>query len=331
MKRFEELTRLGRIRRCKKIIEEGLVFYDLKIKSLSFLEEATNIFYKLVDENNNKYAIKIYQELSSNLDDALTEIYFLNEIASHTDIIVPKAYASKTGEFVTVIESQYDTIPKRMAVYEWMDGKDIDEKEEIEHFEKIGAMMATMHQYSKSLQVPAHIKAKKIDKVLYFAGDDYYYKMPKHQDKINSRYIKLMDFVIPYLDKRLIKLYDEDTYLIHGDMNPFNIKYHKDEIRLLDFEDTAMATATHDIGIFLFYYQYEKNYESYKEAFLKSYRSIQDVDIKEDDIELVMIARHVNFLNYVLEVNDEPSKYIERNVTRVEKYLSRVCPEYFES
>jgi len=90
MKKFDELTYLGRIRRCRKIIVEGLKQYDMKVASLSFLEEATNVFYKMTDENGNKYAIKIYQELSSDMNDALVEMYFLNEVSKSTDILVPQ-------------------------------------------------------------------------------------------------------------------------------------------------------------------------------------------------------------------------------------------------
>ncbi len=332
MKKFDDLTRLGRIRRVKKIIEEGLEFYDVEVKDLKFLTEDTNIFYKLTDTFGNRYAVKIYEELSSNLDDSQVEMYFLDQIASKTNIVVPRGVKNKSGDYVTLIESKYDTVKKRMAVYEWMDGYDLDEREKISHFEQIGALMAEMHQVAETIDVPKQFNPKRIDKVLYYAGDDYFYKMEKHQSKVSPEFRKLMDFIIPYLDERLIKFYDNKTIMIHGDFNPWNIKVHKGNIRLLDFEDASIGLPIHDIATLFFYYQYDDNYKKYQEAFYTGYRTVKDIERhQESELNLLMIARRVNFMNYILEINDAPEKYISTNIERVEKYLKEVCPAYFEN
>lgn len=328
MKKFEDLTRLGRIRRCKKIIEEGLKHYDLEVQSLTFLEEATNVFYKLVDKKGHKYAVKVYQELSSNLDDALIEMHFLSMVGENTDIVVPKAYGNTFGDYVTVVNTRYDEIPKRVAVYEWMDGVDIDEKEEVEHFVEIGKIMAKLHAYAKNHKIPKDFKPKKIDKVLYYAGDDYFYKMDKYKDKVSKKVKKQLDFMIPYLDERMSKLYESDTFLIHGDFNPFNIKLHKGSIRLLDFEDTSLGNEVHDIAIFLFYYRYDEKYLEYKDAFLEGYRSIRPVTIDEADVEMLMVARRINFMNYILAIQDDVEDYLNRNYKRVEDYLNEIGVSY---
>lgn len=227
-----------------------------------------------------------------------------------------------------MIDTIYDDIPKRMAVYEWMDGKDLDENEKLEHFPIIGRMMAQMHLMSRSLSVPKAIQAKRMDKVLYYAGDDYFYRMDKHKTHVTQDFINFMDRLIPYLDKKLIKLYDKETMLIHGDFNPYNLRLHKNEIRLLDFEDTSLATTVHDVAIFLFYYRYEDKYKDYKEAFFRGYHEVSDEQFSEEDIELIMTARRANFLNYILEIHDKPEDYIKRNRGRVEEYLNKYCPDF---
>lgn len=328
MKKFDELTRLGRIRRARKIVLEGLKEYDIKIDRLDFLEEATNIFFK-IKSGNEKYAVKIYQELSSNLDDSLIEAHFLKEVRNKTDIIVPEVVNNRSDEPITVVDTKFAEIPKRIAVYTWMDGTEFDEREKEEHFVQIGKIMAKLHQLSETIEIPDDLKPKKLDKVLYYAGDDYFYKYPKHQKKITKEYSELMDFVIPYLDKQLVKLYDADTILIHGDFNPYNIRLHKDEVRLLDFEDSSAGQPIHDIAILFFYYQFDDNYEVYKKAFLKGYRQIKHLDdLDEEVLDLLMIARRVNFMNYILEINEKPEKYIQLNMERLKNYLKKYNVEY---
>lgn len=322
MKKFNELTRLGRIRRARKIVLESLEYYDFTVKKLDFLIEETNIFFKITTQENVKYAIKLYEELSSNYDDSIAEAYFLTEISNHLDIIVPSIVENKNGDVITLIDTEYDDVQKRLAVYTWMDGKDIDEKENTRLFRKIGVIMAKLHKFSKNLQVPKTIKSKKLDKVLYYAGDDYFYRFEKHQSKVTAEFKTFMDDVIPFMDEELSKLYKESPILIHGDFNPWNIKIFKDEVRLLDFEDTSLAYPIHDIAILFFYYQYDEHFEEYKKAFYEGYNQILDLQpCDEETLQLLMMARRVNFMNYMLEVSDDPSKYIETNMKRVKAYL----------
>lgn len=120
--------------------------------------------------------------------------------------------------------------------------------------------------------------------------------------------------------------------MIHGDFNPWNIKVHKGNIRLLDFEDTSIGQPIHDIATLFFYYQYDDNYKKYQDAFYKGYKAVKDIERHQDsELNLLMIARRVNFMNYILEINDAPEKYISTNIVRVEKYLKEVCPEYFKN
>ncbi|MCH4890984.1 hypothetical protein EZV73_25630 [Acidaminobacter sp. JC074] len=321
MKNFDDLTRLGRIRRSKKIIELGLEHYDIDVKKMTFLEEATNIFYKVLDDKGKKYAVKVYQEINSNMDDALVEMHFLQLIKENTDIQVPVPVKNKQGDFITYLDTPYDDVKKRVSVYEWLPGKDLDENEKVEHFYEIGRIMAKVHEVTSTHKLPKTLNPKRLDKVLYFSGDDYFYKMDKYRSKVSDKTYKLLDYMIPYLDERMAKLYNEKPFLIHGDFNPYNVRLHRNSLRLLDFEDACVGYEIHDISIFLFYYQLDDDYEDYKKAFFKGYRSIRDIDIDEEEMKMLMIARRVNYMNYILAISDDVEKYLDVNTDRVMTYL----------
>lgn len=329
MKKFEELTRLGRIRRSKKIIEMGLEYYDIDVDKMSFLEEATNIFYKVVDKSGRKYAAKVYQEINSNLDDAMVEMHFLKLMADKTGIRVPKPVMNQKGDYITYFDTPYEEMKKRVSLYEWLPGSDIDEKEKVEHFYEIGKIMAEMHNVTAKHELPDNLNPKKIDKVLYFAGDEYFYKMDKYKSKVKPETYKLLDYVIPYLDGHMGKLYNDNPFLIHGDFNPYNVRLDKDKINILDFEDACLGYEIHDIAIFLFYYQLDEAYEDFKEAFYKGYRSLRDIEIDEDLLKMLMIARRVNFMNYILAISDDVENYLDVNTKRVMDYLKEVHGDGF--
>lgn len=328
MKAMNELTRLGKLRRARKIILEGLECYDMKIERLQYLCEATNIFYKLVDQAGNRYAVKLYEELSSDFQDNKIEMFLLKAIGATGEIIVPEVVTNKAGDAVTSIETKWDTIVKRIAVYKWIDGVDFDGRETPQHFHALGQVMAKLHNITEDLPLE-QFSPKKQDCVLYFAGDDYFYKEEKYQKYVSKRYHEVMDFIMPKLDDQLAAMYQEKAQLIHGDFNPWNIKLYNKQLQLMDFEDATLGYPIHDIAILFYYYRDHEATEDFQKAFYKGYSSVRELDaIDPEQLEMLMTARDVNFLNYILPVSDDPTAYIERQLNRLEGYVMKRYPEF---
>ena len=327
MKAYSELTPIGKKRRLKKLAIEALSHYNLSIKTLEFLAEETNIFYKVIDTDDNKYVLKIFQEESSTIEDNLAEVFLINEISGKTDITIPAIIYSKSDEAITTIETEcFDTL-KRTALYKWVDGTEVDGHENDAIFFAMGQLMAKLHLATKDTIIPDDIHPKKWDKVFYYRDEVPVYKQEKYQLYLDDNYHSVMDFIIPFLDKALPKYYTgQKPQLIHGDLNPWNIRLHKGVLRLLDFEEAMFALPVHDIAIMLFYYKYDKNfdYKTVKQNIFSGYSSIAPLpDFTEYDIDLLITARYVNFLNYVLLIDDDPKEYCMSYIKRVEEFIEK--------
>lgn len=327
MKPYNDLTPIGKKRRLKRLASYALSFYDIHVKNLDFLAEETNIFYKVVDANGTKYALKIFQEESSSIEDNLAEVFFINTVRENTDLTVPSVIPSKDNEYVLTLETKYFDIPKRVAIYTWVDGKDFDGMETDQRFYRLGQITAQLHNATKKTVFPKDISPKKWDKVFYYRDEVPVYKEEKYQKFIDQDYHKVMDFIIPYLDKKLSDYYiGAAPQLIHADLNPWNIKLHKGEMRIIDFEEAMYGMPLHDFAIMLFYYRYDKNfdYENVKKHFFAGYESINKLPkFTEFDIELLITARTVNFLNYVLVIDDDPKQYCATRIKRVEEFIKK--------
>lgn len=334
MKQYSELTKLGKIRRLRKVVLLALEKYDIDVNKFEYLTEATNIFFKLTDKNGIRFAIKIFQEESSKIEDNLAEVYFIKQVQKNSDIIVPNVVKSKDNEYIISIDSKYTDITKRIAIYEWIEGYDLDGHESNERFYQLGQMCAKLHNATKSLTLPNNIHPKKWDKVFYYRDEKPVYKEKKYQQFLNDNYHKVMDFIIPYLNNKLNEFYDNvQPQLIHADLNPFNVKILKDEMRIIDFEEAMYGTPLQDFSIMLFYYRYDKNfnYEEVKKYFFDGYSSINQLPIfSEYDIELFINARTANFLNYALLIFDNPTEYVNRNIPRVEAFIEKYAKKEYE-
>lgn len=311
----------------KHIVDEALKQYDLEIQSVEFLVEETNLFYKVVATDGTKYAMKLFQELSSNLEENLAEVFFLQSLGESFKGLIPTPILAKDGSGIITIHANEEGIDKRIALYSWVEGDDIDGIETLAMFEELGELVAKLHQKTAAIEIPDGISPKPWDKVFYYHDEVPVYKEERFQAFISDAYVDVMDALIPILNHELKKLYDsEKPRLIHGDLNPWNVKLHDEQLKLVDFEEAMLGHPIQDVAICFFYYYHDDkwSYPEVKKAFEKGYGKVIQLDASGFDqeiIDMLITARRVNFLNYILEIDDAPSAYIEKNLPRAKAFL----------
>ncbi len=310
------------IERFKKVAVLGLKEYDLNYDSIEFLTEETNVFFEV--KGKDHFVLKIFQEESSKLEDNLIEAFTLDQISNKTNIVVPTIIKSRNDQQIVFVEStDFDTV-KRVAVYKYVEGKNFDGLETLPLFERLGEVTAIIHKASKTIVIPSHLEPKKWNQVFYYRDEEAVYHKKEYSKYFSDEDKALLDAFIKYLNKMLPKYYVEKPFLIHADLNPWNIKLHNGEIRLLDFEEGIVGNAIHDIAIMLFYYRYDPNvnYNDIKKAYFEGYRKILDLeDLSDFDIELLIMARITNFINYDLLVDKDPLEYIQENIKKIKDFI----------
>jgi Ser/Thr protein kinase RdoA (MazF antagonist) len=327
MKKYDELTELGKKRRMHSVAKEAVKQYDIDVKSISYITEETNFFFKVTDYSGKKYALKICQEESSKIEDNLAEVFLIAQIAKNSDITVPEVLYSRDGKGIVWVEHDGFDLRKRVVMYNWLEGIEIDGREDDGYFVKLGEAMAKLHKATEDIAVPEEIKPKSWDKIFYYRDEVPVYKEARYQKFLTPEFHDVMDFIIPYLDGKLSGYYENASpQLIHADLNPYNMWTYKNEIRIMDFEEAMFAMPVHDIAIALFYYRYDDNFDYSKvyDLLIEGYINVKNLPcFMEYDTELLMTARRVNFLNYDLLVDDDPAEYIKRNLERVKEYIKK--------
>jgi len=118
--------------------------------------------------------------------------------------------------------------------------------------------------------------------------------------------------------------YDKGTpQLIHGDLNPWNIKIRDDSFVIYDFEEVVLAYPIHDIASFMYYYQFREDISFFeiKNTFMSGYRSVSNIpQIDDKDFELIMMAKRINLFNYVLAHRKNPIEFIELSFEKIKEY-----------
>jgi len=312
-----------------EVAKLALARYDLKVKDVSFLVEATNMLYRVEDHSGNQFVLKIFEEESSTIEDNLAEVFLMNHIAEKNLVLLPSVLPAMDGSFVQVVESKATEQPKRLALYTWLVGEDLDGNENRERFIQLGELIAKLHEATYGLRIPEHLSPKKWDKVFYYNGESAIYKNAEYEPILSSEYHEVMDAIIPLLNEGLASYYQknaEQLQLIHADLNPWNVRVSGDRLSVLDFEEALLGLPIHDIAIALYYYAYEDDFdfEEVKGLFLQGYEQVRPLPPFTDfDLDLFMTARRVSFLNYILTVSEDPGEYIKMSIPRVKDFIKK--------
>ncbi|MEI5905525.1 phosphotransferase [Bacillus spongiae] len=326
---YEQNSPLSKKEALQKVAELSAERYHLQVKQLEFLSDETNFLYKVIDSFGDVYALKIFEEEYSSLEDNLTEIFFMDIVNKTNHISAPRMIPGKDGEKLQVISSDYTSTPKYVSVYSWLDGEELEGNENDKRLVQLGELTAHLHNATYGISVPTELTPKMWNEVFYFKGEQAIYKQEEFQKHLSKEYHQIMDSIIPYLNNKLSSFYKnniEDIQLIHGDLNPFNIKVQDEQMHIIDFADSMLGLPIHDLSIMLYYYKYNESlkFDEVKKLYFEGYRKIRDLpEVTDYELDLFMTARRVSFLNYILEVSEDPTNFIERNISRVKDFLKK--------
>ncbi len=309
------------------IARRALEHYNKKFDAVEFFTKETSTIYRAIDAESRAYALKIYDEASSNSDDNLIEVLILEAIAKSGSIPVAELIENRGGETVTLVTDHRSKTTRRAVLSRWLGGADFKGNESEAGFIKLGALTAELHRIMSGIAIPGQLRPKKWNQVFYFRDEKPVYKEAKYREKAGPEFEAVMDAAVPVLNEHLQRIYGhEPPQLLHGDLNPWNVKIDDETLSILDFEDSIDGPRIHDLAILLYYYREDPNhsYERVKGWVLEGYARINPTgELRDDDFEILFTARLANFLNHVLTLDEDYREFIDNGLSRLRSFLQR--------
>jgi len=311
-------------RKLDHIAQSAIKFYEGIFPSVTFFAKETSTIYKTINSKGQEFALKIYDEASSNLDDNLIEVLMLDAIQEKSNITIASIIKNKKEQHFTLVPDDSSSRIYRIVLSKWIEGIDFKNKESKERFFDLGKLVGEMHLATENIELPKNLIPKKWNQVYYFRDETPVYHHPKFNHLVSSEFKTLMDSLVPFLNPLLKEIYQSSkSILLHGDLNPWNIKTHKNQFSILDFEDAILGPPIHELAILLFYYRKGENfpYTMVKDALFTGYRSVRDLPLISDlDLEMLFMARKVNFLNHVLTLEGDYKKYLQEGTMELKEF-----------
>lgn len=325
MKPYDELTKRGKIRRLRHLAIQALAHYELRVKWVKFLTIETNTMFKVLSEEGERFVLRIYSDEETTLSENQTELFWLEAIKRDTDLNITEPVARRDGEYITIVTAPGVPGEKRCVLFKWVPGRALEEHLNPGNYFKLGETMAKLHDHAEQLKpLPPFVQPKKWDKVFYYPDEPVVYNTEAYRQLFPGERIDLLEEVIGRANDEFARLYvdQERLMLIHGDLHYWNVHLFRGELYIIDFEDVMLAYPEQDIAITLYYGRQRDDYVELRTAFMRGYTSLRRWPVEDErQLQTLMAARRVNFINYVARIDPSPQEYIRERCEELMEYL----------
>lgn len=330
MKIFEESGYLAQVNRSRRLAEQALKRYQLKVKKIDFINHGENTTFKVEDQRGKNYLLRIHRAGYHTSAAINEELKWLEDISLRTDLIVPKPIRSKNNKLVESIYLEAMGRERNICLFHWIDGKFVWKSLSERHLCLIGKNMGILQKFTGN---------RKTKHRQYWAAEGLL------GDQAKMGPITNLVMVTPAQQKFLLEKRDEvfnvlNNYeqkyphrmgLVHTDMHFGNIVFNKDQVGIIDFDDCGHGAYMYDLTTPLIVAEYVlkerkefKFMSQYQEALLNAYSEFMPLDQK--DIDMILYyrkARSLLMLGWLQNRMDNPrlKKRFKENLERSIRFL----------
>lgn len=325
MKPYDELTRIGKIRRLRTLVFKALEQYELRVELVKFFTIETNTMFQIRADDGERYVLRIYSDEETTLRENQAELFWLDAIIRDTDLKVTEPVPRRDGDYITIVTVPGVPEERRCVLFKWIPGQTVENFLSPEIYLDLGRTMARLHEHAITLKpIPTNIRPKKWDKVFYYPDEPVVYNASAYGHLFPPERIELIDNVIAQADDLFAKLFSDESeqILIHADLHFWNVLLYHSELYMLDFEDVLLGYPVQDIAVTLSYGREREGYQEWKAAFKQGYCRVRKWPAENQRIfETLIAARSVNYINYVARIDPSPQDYIERSCSGLVRFL----------
>jgi Ser/Thr protein kinase RdoA (MazF antagonist) len=310
MKPYEQLTRLGRIRRLRRLAEKTLDSYQLAGAKLTFQHYEGNLVFR-TDASTihdphyipdpayvpHRYNLRIHT--SSNIEGIRCETIWLDALRKHTDLIVPEPLPNQSGDLFTTPSIPGVPHGKTVSLMRWVDGRVLSEGFRPSHFKAIGEVVAHMHTFAAQWKAPENFTRPEWDWYGQLGGQHFRQPIDEIIDAIPAQFKEPFIEISSKIKHVMEKLgKSSNTYgLIHSDLYPENILFKSGRAIPIDFEDCGYGYWIWDIAVALCLWPWTEEWYWMREALFDGYLRVRSLPQEQVDLlDLFMAAQYATMV-----------------------------------
>jgi len=290
MKRFEELTRLGRLRRLHQLAESALEQYGLGSARLVLVSDAGNTLYRVYSSERarrgddglfvpGQFLLRVHWAGYRDPAAIRSELEWLRSLREQDALPVPEPVPALNGDLM--IRVSHPGVPgfRCCSVLRWVKGRRLGERATSRHYAGQGRLMARMHASAERWQPSEGASLRTYDwdglfkevPALCLPVDDVWSPLP-------TSYAGAFQDVAVRVGEAMKALGDgpEAFGLIHADLGvDANLLFWHDEPRPIDFDELGFGYWVYDLAVALEHCRGHDDYGRNRDALLGAYCEIR--------------------------------------------------------
>jgi|TARA_Y100000310_G_scaffold301089_1_gene337240 Ser/Thr protein kinase RdoA (MazF antagonist) len=238
-----------------------------------------------VDSGDASYVLRIHRPGYHTLAELNAELQWtaaLNEAGIHAPTAVPTV----DGQGYATVALPGSNETRHIGMAEWVEGvllsdviKRSDPSEQVPCFERLGRIMAQIHNQAERWPLPATFTRHALD-ADGFMGDRPFWGRFWEIPQLKPAQRKLVLLARETIFQTLIAYgKTHGTYsLIHADLHADNVVVAGDRLHVIDFDDAGFGWHEYELAVALFHYQGRDNYAAIHDGLIAGYRSERRLD-----------------------------------------------------
>ena len=258
----------------------ALAAWDLDAAKVERVSVSENIAFRVEDVHGQPYVLRLHRPWYHTHAELVSEQSWTAALVE-AGVDVPVAVKTRDGDGYTRVgvgsERRY------AGLLEWVEGETLAgaigsgrETDGPGCFERLGAIMADLHNQATGWRVPDHFKRHAFDAEGLMGPQPFwgrFWESP-HVDQYQRKRLKLLRRRIHgiLLDTRK----DPDVYsLIHADLHPANVIMNGPRLHVIDFDDAGFGWHAYDFAVALYHYQHAAEFTTIRDALVAGYRRVR--------------------------------------------------------
>ncbi|MDR3508190.1 MAG: phosphotransferase [Caulobacteraceae bacterium] len=263
---------------------EALKAFGIEPASLEFANISENITFKVSDgRRGGVYALRLHRPGYHALEALRSESLWTRAL-SEAGVRTPKAVATLSGDDYVQVPIGATGERRWAGLAGWLEGEVLAKVVEGEtdplinahHFERLGAIMAAMHNQASAWTPPAEFQRHRLDAEGLMGEAPFWGPFWEHAilSKAEAGLLLATRDRIRGALTRLGKS-PEIYSVIHADLHAGNIIRNGEQFVVIDFDDTAFGWHMYDVAVALLGYQSHPDFARFREACLRGYRAVR--------------------------------------------------------
>ncbi|HMS54690.1 MAG TPA: phosphotransferase [Fimbriimonadaceae bacterium] len=312
MPAYADLPKAAQLRALRSIAKRALPEFNLDEANVSLAYHGYNTTFR-VSTSSGDFALRINVGSKRTEHDIAGEVAWIEALARETDLPVPTPQRTTEGKHFAQVNCQELGRTFHCVLYRWLPGRHLSRRIGVESSEKVGKLLTDLHDHAASFQFPPCTSRPILENVL----DSLPWRLPNEPFWTDA-----LDEAQAAMDT----LRNQPRIICHFDVHLGNVKLHKGEISVFDFDDSLMAWPILDIAQSMFYMRSKINAESVEAAMWKGIgRPLESYGLTRAQFEALVVGRALLLACDLLGNENADFRamtpiYIERTRKRIEAW-----------